>query len=292
MLKQSSNWTVALANRSSYDSLVIRSSGLIAILTAAGALCACARNAPPAPVEYRTGGLAGPTQVAAAPVQVAPSMAAPASVAAPPPPALPRGAVEAAPLSAPAPVAAAPLPAPEPVPAPAASPPPAAPPAPSVEAVAPPPAALPAPPRRSSGRFAWPAQGPVISPFGAKPGGLQNDGINIALPKGAPVRAAENGVVAYAGNEIRGFGNLLLIKHDGGWMSAYGHNDQLLVKQGQQVKRGQLIARAGATGGVSTPQLHFELRKAGGAVDPLAHLADEDPKVSRAELPGARRDPG
>ena len=128
----------------------------------------------------------------------------------------------------------------------------------------------------------------MISPFGAKPGGLKNDGINIALPKGAPVHAAENGVVAYAGNEIRGFGNLLLIKHDGGWISAYGHNDRLLVKQGDKVKRGQLIAEAGATGAVSSPQLHFELRKAGGAVDPLAHLADQAPaRVSRAET-GAR----
>jgi murein DD-endopeptidase MepM/ murein hydrolase activator NlpD len=177
------------------------------------------------------------------------------------------------------------------LPAAAAAPPPPA----TLQALAVPaePITLPQPPRRSSGRFAWPAQGRVISPFGSKPGGLQNDGINIALPKGAPVRAAENGVVAYAGNEIRGFGNLLLIKHDGGWMSAYGHNDQLLVKQGDRVKRGQLVAKAGATGAVSSPQLHFELRKAGGAVDPLAHLGDDgDPKLSRAELPGGRRDPG
>jgi murein DD-endopeptidase MepM/ murein hydrolase activator NlpD len=149
------------------------------------------------------------------------------------------------------------------------------------------------PPKRSSGRFAWPAEGPVISPFGAKPGGLQNDGINIALPKGAPVHAAENGVVAYAGNEIRGFGNLLLIKHDGGWMSAYGHNDRLLVKQGDKVKRGQVIARAGATGAVSSPQLHFELRKAGGAVDPLAYLDDDGaPKLTRADAGEGRRNPG
>jgi murein DD-endopeptidase MepM/ murein hydrolase activator NlpD len=122
---------------------------------------------------------------------------------------------------------------------------------------------------------------------------LQNDGINIALPKGAPVHAAENGVVAYAGNEIRGFGNLLLIKHDGGWMSAYGHNDRLLVKQGDKVKRGQVIARAGATGAVSSPQLHFELRKAGGAVDPLAYLDDDGaPKLTRADAGEGRRNPG
>ncbi len=277
-----------MANRPPYDSLVIRSSGLIAVL-AAGALCACARNAPPAPVEYRTGGMAGPTQVAASAISTSAAAAASVStMAPPPPPALPRGAVEAVPLAAP--VAAAPLPAPATLPpAPAATPPA------TLQAAAIPvaPATQPQPPRRSSGRFAWPAQGQVISPFGSKPGGLQNDGINIALPRGAPVRAAENGVVAYAGTEIRGFGNLLLIKHDGGWMSAYGHNDQLLVKQGDKVKRGQLVAKAGATGAVSSPQLHFELRKAGGAVDPLAYLDDGgDPKLSRAELPGAPRDPG
>ena len=271
---------------------------MLALLAAAGALAACARNAPPAPVEYRTGAMAGPTQMASArPASARPAPTPafrPAANVAPAPPALPRGEVVAAPLAAP--VAAAPLPAPTAAPAPTAplSPPPAAP---VQAAVATPaiPVALPTPPRRSSGRFAWPAQGPIISPFGSKPGGLQNDGINIALPKGAPVRAAENGVVAYSGNEIRGFGNLLLIKHDGGWMSAYGHNDQLLVKQGDKVKRGQLIAKAGATGSVATPQLHFELRKAGGAVDPLRHLdggGDAAELVSRVDPADGRRNPG
>lgn len=227
---------------------------------------------------------------------------------------MPLGAVEAAPLAAPAPVAAAPLPPPSPAPAPSptlapsatsaqiptstqVSTPalrakPASSPARAKAAPEPEPAAVAAPPRRGSGRFAWPARGPVISPFGSKPGGLQNDGINIALPHGAPVRAADDGEVVYAGNEIRGFGNLLLIKHAGGWMSAYGHNDKLLVKQGQKVKRGQLIARAGSTGGVDTPQLHFELRRAGGAVDPLAYLERDGAQISRAEPPGGRRDPG
>lgn len=126
------------------------------------------------------------------------------------------------------------------------------------------------PPR--SGRFLWPIQGQLVSSFGAKGGGLFNDGINIAADEGAPVRAAENGVVAYAGNELRGYGNLLLIRHSGGWVSAYAHNSRLLVKKGQVVRRGQTIARVGRSGGVGQPQLHFELRRGPEAVDPLRHL--------------------
>ncbi len=127
-------------------------------------------------------------------------------------------------------------------------------------------------PRRSGGRFLWPVQGRVIVGFGPRAGGLRNDGINIIARRGAKVRAAENGVVAYAGNELRGFGNLLLVKHSGGWMSAYAHNEALLVKVGQRVKRGQTIARVGATGSVVRPQLHFELRRGVRVVDPIRHL--------------------
>lgn len=123
-----------------------------------------------------------------------------------------------------------------------------------------------------SGRFAWPVRGTIISVFGAKPGGLQNDGINIAAPRGTPVRAAENGVVVYAGNELRGFGNLLLLRHADGWMSAYAHLDEMLVERGGQVRRGQTIGRVGQTGSVSAPQLHFELRRGGRAVDPRGLL--------------------
>lgn len=138
------------------------------------------------------------------------------------------------------------------------------------------PAAIPQPPPLSSGKFLWPVNGQIISGFGAKDGGLHNDGINIAAPRGSPVRAAESGVVAYAGNELRGFGNLLLIRHADGWMSAYAHNDTLLVQRGDQVKRGQTIARVGSTGNVSTPQLHFELRRGTRSVDPLKHLRTQD----------------
>ncbi len=134
-------------------------------------------------------------------------------------------------------------------------------------------AAIPDPAPRTSARFLWPVQGEIVSGFGAKKGGLQNDGVNIAAPAGTDVVAAENGVVAYAGNELRGFGNLLLIRHADGWVTAYAHNEKLLVKQGEKVKRGQPIARVGNSGNVSSPQLHFEIRKGTDPVDPLGHLA-------------------
>lgn len=118
----------------------------------------------------------------------------------------------------------------------------------------------------------WPVNGKIISNFGPTANGLHNDGINIAAPRGTPVHAAENGVVVYAGNQLRGFGNLLLIRHADGWVTAYAHNDTLLVKKGEQVKRGQVIARVGSTGNVSSPQLHFELRKGTEAVDPKIML--------------------
>lgn len=126
------------------------------------------------------------------------------------------------------------------------------------------------PPR--SGTFLWPLQGKVLSSYGAKGGGLFNDGINIAAEEGAPVRAAENGIVAYAGNELRGYGNLLLIRHSDGWVSAYAHNSRLLVGKGEVVRRGQTIARVGRSGGVKRSQLHFELRRGPKAVDPIRHL--------------------
>jgi len=111
-----------------------------------------------------------------------------------------------------------------------------------------------------------------MSEYGPKGDGLNNDGINIAAPKGAPVFAAASGVVAYAGNEIRGFGNLLLIQHPGGWMTAYAHNDKLMVKRGDKVTQGQQISAVGATGNVASPQLHFEIRRGKRAVDPLDQL--------------------
>jgi murein DD-endopeptidase MepM/ murein hydrolase activator NlpD len=130
----------------------------------------------------------------------------------------------------------------------------------------------PAPGPRGGERFLWPVKGKIISNFGPKKGGLNNDGINIAAPAGTSVIAADNGVVAYAGNELRGFGNLLLIRHADGWVTAYAHNEKLLVKRGEKVKRGQAIAQIGSTGNVSAPQLHFEIRKGTDPVDPLKYL--------------------
>lgn len=128
--------------------------------------------------------------------------------------------------------------------------------------------ALPTPPRRSNERFLWPVRGPILSSFGAKDGGLHNDGLNIGAPLGTPVVAAENGVVAYAGSELRGFGNLLLVKHSDGYVTAYAHNQMLLVGRGDLVRRGQTIARVGSTGSVRSPQLHFEIRRGSRAIDP------------------------
>ncbi len=132
--------------------------------------------------------------------------------------------------------------------------------------------ALAPPPPRAGKRFLWPVEGPVAVGFGNRGRGLHNDGINIVARRGTGVRAAENGIVAYSGNAVRGFGNLVLIKHAGGWMTAYAHNDVLLVRAGQKVRRGETISRVGSTGSVSRPQLHFELRRGRKAVDPLRHL--------------------
>ena len=128
------------------------------------------------------------------------------------------------------------------------------------------------PPAVLGKEFQWPVRGRVISSFGVKAKGLRNDGINIAAKRGSPVRAAESGIVAYAGNELRGFGNLLLLKHSDGWVTAYAHNDKLLVKRGEKIKKGQNIATVGSTGNVRTPQLHFELRKGKRARDPKKYL--------------------
>ncbi len=152
------------------------------------------------------------------------------------------------------------------------------------------------PPTRAGRTFQWPVKGRIISDYGSKGRGLRNDGINIAAPRGTPVLAAENGVVAYTGNELKGFGNLILIRHADGWVTAYAHNEALLVQRGETVRRGQPIARVGMTGNVREPQLHFELRRSRAAVDPAPHLDAEPgraerlsaikPSASRAGPPG------
>lgn len=128
-------------------------------------------------------------------------------------------------------------------------------------------------PPRAGRTFSWPVRGRVLTGFGPTPDGLHNDGINIAARAGAPVIAAENGVVVYAGSELKGFGNLLLIRHADGWMTAYAHLDKQLVKKGQKVTKGQAIGTVGSTGGVSQPQLHFEIRRGTQAVDPAKFLS-------------------
>jgi murein DD-endopeptidase MepM/ murein hydrolase activator NlpD len=120
--------------------------------------------------------------------------------------------------------------------------------------------------------FRWPVRGRVIAAYGAKTSGKQNDGINVAVPEGTPVKAAEDGVVTYSGNELKGYGNLVLVRHSNGYVTAYAHASELMVKRGETIKRGQIIAKAGQTGEVSSPQLHFEIRQGSTPVDPSKFL--------------------
>ncbi len=136
-------------------------------------------------------------------------------------------------------------------------------------------AGVPKPPPRASSKFRWPLSGKIISSFGSKGSGVHNDGINIEASAGTIVRAAENGVIAYSGNELRGFGRLLLIRHADGWVTAYAHLGEVLVNRGQTVKRGEAIAKVGRSGNVSRPQLHFEIRQGTRAVDPRKLLGPQ-----------------
>ena len=125
---------------------------------------------------------------------------------------------------------------------------------------------------RSSSKFSWPVRGKILSQYGAKNKGLFNDGINISASLGTPVRAAENGVVAYAGNEVKGMGNLIIIQHSDGWMTVYAHLDSMSVRRGTKVSVGQQIGKIGKTGKVDKPQLHFEIRKGTKAYNPISYL--------------------
>ena len=125
---------------------------------------------------------------------------------------------------------------------------------------------------RSSSKFSWPVRGKILSHYGAKSGGLFNDGINIGASRGTAVKAAENGVVAYAGNEVKGMGNLVIIQHSGGWMTVYAHMDSMSVRRGARVSVGQKIGTVGATGKVDQSQLHFEIRKGTKAYNPSSYL--------------------
>jgi murein DD-endopeptidase MepM/ murein hydrolase activator NlpD len=124
----------------------------------------------------------------------------------------------------------------------------------------------------NSTSFRWPVRGRIIQGFGPKASGGQNDGINVSVPEGTPIKAAEDGVVAYAGSELKGYGNLVLVRHSNGFVTAYAHASELNVKKGETVKRGQVIGKAGSTGNVTGPQLHFEVRKGATPVDPAQYL--------------------
>jgi len=128
------------------------------------------------------------------------------------------------------------------------------------------------PERTGIGVFRWPVRGRIISNFGDQIASGKNDGIDISVPEGTAVKAVENGVVVYAGNELQGLGNLVLVQHADGWVSAYAHNREIEVKRGDKVRRGEILARSGRSGNADTPKLHFELRRYSKPVDPVRHL--------------------
>lgn len=127
-------------------------------------------------------------------------------------------------------------------------------------------------PSNPNALFVWPVRGAIVAEYGGGELGKRNDGINIAAPAGTPVRAAADGEVVYRGSELEGFGNLLLVKHADGFVTAYAHNNSMLVKKGDVVRKGQVIAKVGQTGSVTTPQLHFEIRQKLKSVDPVSLL--------------------
>jgi len=210
--------------------------GATGIATQAGAAAA------PQPIGGVTSGALPPLQSAPQPVQAPVQLSAPAPVQLPAPAPMPID---------PAPVQSAQLEPPPPAKAPSGDP---------------------LPTLKPDSPFIWPVDGKIVSKFGPAKDNLRNDGINIAAPVGAPVKASATGVVAYAGNELRGFGNMVLLRHEDGWVTAYAHNSSLLVQKGDKVAQGQTIARVGSSGSVDTPQLHFELRRGTKAVDPLKVL--------------------
>lgn len=136
----------------------------------------------------------------------------------------------------------------------------------------PPPSVSQAPIDTPAGRFIWPVSGKMLQGFGPMANGQRSDGLKIAAPEGAPIRAADAGSVVYAGDDLPGYGNLVLVKHDGGWITAYANARRILVKEGAKVAKGDVIAEVGATGRAKQAGLHFELRKGPRPVDPLPAL--------------------
>jgi murein DD-endopeptidase MepM/ murein hydrolase activator NlpD len=190
------------------------------------------------------------------------------------------------PLDGPAPKAAAAAPPPATLTPPRSEQATLTPPQPAQAAPAAPPAQMSAESAAGGGRFPWPVRGHVLASYGNTPGGGHNDGINIAAPRGTPVHSIDAGTVAYSGNEVKGYGNIVLIKHANGWISAYAHLDDVTVKPGDTIAAGQVIAKVGESGGVTEPQLHFELRRGKKPVDPKEFLSPapsaEGPAGSKA----------
>jgi murein DD-endopeptidase MepM/ murein hydrolase activator NlpD len=215
----------------------------------------------PPPAAGGSGGFAAPPQ------QPTPPPYAPPPYQAPPyqPPAYQPPPVQPQPYGAP--TALAPRPESRPTPRIAQVQPPEPRPAPAEAA----PAAAP-PAANGTPRFLRPVAGEVVLGFGPDGSGQTNDGINIAAPAGTPVRAAAAGTVIYAGNELPAFGNLVLVRHDGGWVTAYGHLDTIGVQRGASVAQGQTIGTVGQTGSAKRPQLHFEVRQGSKPVDPAPFL--------------------
>lgn len=131
---------------------------------------------------------------------------------------------------------------------------------------------IPQPPKRFSQLLLWPVGGKVLNRYGSPGDGTHHDGINISAPRGTPVRAADNGIVVYVGNELKNFGNLLLIRHANDLLTAYAHHETILVRRGDTVRRGQIVGTVGTSGSVNMPQLHFEVREGVKAVDPVPYL--------------------
>jgi murein DD-endopeptidase MepM/ murein hydrolase activator NlpD len=127
-------------------------------------------------------------------------------------------------------------------------------------------------PKAVGANFIWPVKGKIISGYGKKPDGSFNDGINIAANQGEPVVAADDGEVVYSGNELQGYGNMVIVRHDDGVMTAYAHADRILVDKGDTVRQGVAIATVGKSGGVEQPQLHFGVRVNKQPVDPVGYL--------------------
>jgi murein DD-endopeptidase MepM/ murein hydrolase activator NlpD len=138
------------------------------------------------------------------------------------------------------------------------------------------PQTAPAPAVASSKGFIWPVKGKVISSFGQSKDGETNDGINIAAQQGEPIVAAADGEVVYSGNELRGYGNMVIVRHENGLMTAYAHADRILVSKGEHVRQGVTIATVGKSGGVDQAQVHFGVRKNKEPVDPMTVLSQNN----------------